>query len=340
MSQIESGDIDRRARKLLEDSVVVEGTSFFCHGYNERLRKAGVTVLQTTVPWDQDTTRNAIQRAGEYYKIIAADNKLSQILNVQDIYECHREGKVGILFASQDGSILEDDVNNVEMFWRLGFRVIQLTYSHQNLLGSGCMLNEDLGLTNLGKDMIRAFNRTGMVLDLSHVGEKTALAAMDVAEKPFIYSHSNPIKRAPFNRNITDEQIRLCAKKGGTIGLCPFPLMTWTGGDKEPDIEDYINHVEYVAELVGIDHVAFGSDSEATPGGYPPELIKRLLDEAEFPETDYAKKFPGKFGTYGYESMENIPNVVEKLQARSWRDEDIAKFLGENIIRVYQSNWQ
>ena len=124
-----------------------------------------------------------------------------------EIRRAKAEGKVGLILASQDGSILESDPNLVEIFYRIGFRVIQLTYNERNLLGDGCHEPANAGLSRLGVEMIQAMNRIGMVLDLSHVGERTSLEAIEVSSKPVLFSHSNPRARADSARNITDEQI-------------------------------------------------------------------------------------------------------------------------------------
>jgi membrane dipeptidase len=301
---------------------------------------AGVTALQMTVPWVVEGARPAIARIEEYYELVRNDPRLGFVTQVADVQRMKDDGGVGFIIGCQDGSILEADTGLVEVFWRLGMRAIQLTYNARNLLGDGCLEPENAGLSQLGRRMIAEFNRVGMQLDLSHVGERTTLDAIDVSSQPVIFSHSNPIVRAGSPRNITDEQIKKCAARGGVIGATPFAASNWTGGAKPPDINDFVGHVEYIADLVGIDHVAFGTDSEATPGAYPVEL--RAWLQKTYPESSDALKeaHPGVATSEGIESMEGLPAVTAKLLEREWSDEDIRKFLGGNLLRVYAENWQ
>jgi len=328
-----------RARSLHRQAIVVDGTSFFCQGWHERLETAGVTALQLTVPWDGECARQAIGRCAEYFALVRREPRLTIVKSVAEIRRAKAERKVGLIFASQDGSILESDPNLVEIFYRIGFRVIQLTYNDRNLLGDGCHEAANAGLSRLGIEMIQAMNRVGMVLDLSHVGERTSLEAIEVSSKPVLFSHSNPRARADSARNISDEQIAKCAASGGVIGATPYAPITWTGGEKPPDLDDFVGHVEHIAGLAGVDHVSFGSDSEATPGAYPRELLRRLFSTHTDSIAAFREAHPGIFLTEGFESMEALPQLTEKLLARGWPEGDIRKLLGENLLRVYAANW-
>ena len=328
-----------RAFNLHGQAVVVDGTSFFCQGWHERLETSGVTALQLTVPWDGEGARQAIGRCAEYFALARREPCLAIVTSVAEIRRAKAEGRVGLILASQDGSILENDPNLVEVFYRIGLRVIQLTYNERNLLGDGCHEPANAGLSRLGVEMIQAMNRIGMVLDLSHVGERTSLEAIEVSSKPVLFSHSNPRARADSVRNITDEQIRKCAASGGVIGATSYAPITWTGGSKPPDLDDFVGHVEYIAKLVGVDHVSFGSDSEATPGAYPQELLRRLFTTHPEAIAAFREAHPGIFLTDGFESMEALPRVTEKLLGRGWSEGDVRKFLGENLLRIYASNW-
>ncbi len=332
--------INELAQTLHRDAIVIDGTSFFSEGWHERLAIAGVTALQMTVPWVGENARQAIRRCEAYYALVRDDPRLEIVTSVQDIHRVKEDGKVGFILGSQDGSILEDDVGLVEVFFRLAFRVIQLTYNQRNLLGDGCHEPANAGLSRLGRAMIAELNRVGMLLDLSHVGERTSLEAMEVSSKPVIFSHSNPKARANSLRNISDQQIKTCAAGGGVIGATPFAPMNWTGGTKAPDLDDFIGHVEYIVDLVGIDHVSFGTDSEATPGAYPVELRRSLA--SSYPEATRAfrETHPDVVASAGLETMEQLPRVTEALLDRGWKDGDVRKFLGENLLRVYGENWE
>jgi len=327
------------AAELHADAVVIDATSFFCNGWNPRFEISGVTALQMTMPHPGDSAREGIRRIEEYYQLVARDDRLRFALSVGDIRAAKAAGDVAFIIGCQDACILEDDPGLVEVFWRLGMRAMQLTYNPRNLLGDGCLEPDNAGLSRLGRAMIEEINRVGIQLDLAHVGERTSLDAIAASSKPVIFSHANPKSRAGSPRNITDEQIRNCAERGGLIGATPFAPANWTGGETPPDLDSFVGHVEYIADLVGIDHVAFGTDSEATPGAYPVELRASLA--VSYPESSEAFKtaHPGVTTSAGIESMEGLPAVTAELLKRGWSEEDVRKFLGENLLRVYEQNW-
>ena len=227
----------------------------------------------------------------------------------------------------------------VEVFRRLGTRVLQLSYNERNLLADGCAEPTNAGLSRFGKAVVHELNRTGIVIDLTHVGERSSLEAIEASTKPCIFSHSNPRTRVDNQRNISDAQIDACAEAGGVIGLCPWAIACWTGGPTPPNLGDFLDHLEYVADRVGRDHVALGTDSEATPGAFPPGL--REAYRAMYPEVYdvFLTTFPSDPKTSGFETMEDLPNVTDGLLRRGWPEADVRKVLGENLLRVYAASW-
>lgn len=320
-------------------AMVIDGCSFFYDGWDARLEKAGVTALQMTIPWPGDDSRMAVKRYGEFLKKIEGDDRVVMVDSAAGIESCYQNKQVGFILGCQDGSILENDLHLVAAFHSLGVRVLQLTYNKRNLIGDGCLEPANAGLSMFGRKMIEEMNHLGMVVDLSHVGEKSSLEAMEISSQPCIFSHSNPKKRVDNPRNITDEQIRCCAEKNGVIGLSPWPPISWMGNEAPPTRDDFIGHLEYVVDLVGIHHVSIGTDSEATPGAYPAHLSKSL--GVDYPESQeaYRRAFPDKKKTVGFESMEKIPDLADSLLERGWKEEDLKKVLGENLFRVYQEVW-
>ena len=328
-----------QAQALHQSAIVIDGCSFFTTGWHERLAISGVTALQmgSALPWDN--ARGAIRRFQEYYRLVREDDRLGIVLTTEDIRTFKREGKVGFILGSQRPYMLEYDLGLVEVFHKLGVRFMQIAYSERSMLADGCLESTNCGLSEFGRDVIREMNRVGIQVDLSHVGERSSLEAIEHSEKPCIFSHSNPKARADHPRNITDEQIKRCAEAGGVIGLAPFAPICWTGGATPPSLDDFVGHVEYVVDLVGIDHVSLGTDSEATPGAYPPEL--RRLHATSHPGVNarFRAMHPDVKSTDGFASMEDIPNLTAALVERGWEEEHIRKLLGENLMRVYRQSW-
>ena len=231
-------------------------------------------------------------------------------LTAADIEKCKKEGKVAIIPGSQDGSIIEANVDNVDYLFRLGYRVIQLTYNRRNLIGDGCSERTDAGLSKLGIAVIERMNELGMLIDLSHVGPETTREATEFSNAPVCFTHANANALCEHFRNKSDEALKAVAEKGGVIGINVISSYTRTRPDVEPDIEDYYNMMDYVVNLVGPDHVGIGTD--ISPDWSPEEIAKTfeiypelLGTEAHLPGLDSVIYFralargtprPGVFG--------------------------------------------
>ncbi len=171
-------------------------------------------------------------------------------------------------------------------------------------------------------------NKLGMVVDLSHVGYKTSMEAMEASESPVIFSHSNAWKVSPSKRNIKDDQIKALAKKKGVIGVVNYPgFVKW----ENPTLNDLLDHVDYIANLAGTDHIGIGFDF-SEPGdlesykywGYDPDTYL-------IPPWDHPK---------GLEDISKAPNFTQGLIDRGYPEKDIKKILGENFLRVYKEVWK
>lgn len=292
-----------------------------------------------TVPWTADDVRQAAYRYGEYFRLLSRDPKLGLATSVADIRRFKTEGRVGLIFGCQNARILEENLDLVEVYHRIGVRVNQLTYNERNFIGDGCVEPTNAGLSRFGRRVVAEMNRVGIQIDLTHVGERSSLEALELSEKPCIFSHSNPRRRAENVRNLTDEQIKLCAERGGVIGVSSWPAICWTGGPMPPTLEDLVGHVEYLADLVGADHISVGTDSEATPGAYPQELKNSLTASYGPVIGRFRAAFPEGPRTKGFESMEDLPNLTHALLNRGWSVENVRKVLGENLLRAYGTSW-
>ena len=196
--------------------------------------------------------------------------------------------------------------------------------------------------------MMRAMERNGIVVDLSHVGRRSSLEAIDFCEKPAVFTHSNAYSLYPHYRNITDEQAKKCAERGGVIGVSLYNVITWNGGDKFPTIENVIDNIAYYANLVGIDHVGLGSDSGANPGTYQHRVCTNIchtIRDSLGEQSLMYKSYEAGRGVRGYfiegcESMANFPNITEHMLRRGFTEEEIKKVQGGNWMRVFTQWWR
>lgn len=342
-------DVSVRAKSLHQSALVIDGCSLSCLAWHDRLAMSGISGLQITVCAGLDDAREAIRKVGKYYTAVQSEPRLEIVSTTKDIERLKKLGHVGLILGSQTGSLFEDDPALVEIFHHLGFRVAQLTYNERGLLGDGCSEPSNGGISVLGRAVIAEMNRVGMVLDLSHVGERTSLEAIDASSKPVIFSHSNPKARANNIRNITDEQIKRCAARGGVIGVTPYAPSNWTGGAKAPHLEDLLDHAQYIVDLVGIDHVGIGTDTAASGADVDPtklgakELAKLREVMGTRPEVTSAFKAVNPiyipWRSEGIETIEQLPSITQRLLDRSWDETSIRKLLGGNFMRAYRESW-
>lgn len=341
--------VSDEANALHQESIIVDACVYGLQDYSWRLEQAGLTAFNCTVPGILDTAEGAMSAIIDTYDIVSANaDKLMFVRTVEDIYTAKREGKTGVIIGAQNCEFVNHDEIEaaVEVFQRVGLRVMQLSYAQRTFAADGCSTGTDGGLTKDGKRLIRAMERAGVVVDLSHVGRQSSLDAIDHCALPAIFSHSNPDALFPTRRNITDEQAKNCAARGGIIGLNAHNVPLWNGKDF-PTIEHYIDAIAYFADLVGIDHVALGIDSAATPGPFRiSQATYYSRGSAAAGEDNYsylsAKAGRDIFGKFidGLVSCSNVRCVIDKLLKRGFQKEDIQKILGSNWIRVFKQWWK
>jgi len=338
-----STPVSEEAKKLHYDSIVIDGTTFFCEGYGDHFAQAGVTALNITVAYPDDDIDGAVKKIASYYQLIREDPKLHLIGTVDDISRVKEGGGVGIILAFQNARPMAYNLAMAEVFHRLGTRVVLLAYNRRNFAADWSATDNDTGLSQEGRELVREMNRLGIVLDLTHLSDRSSLEAIEISEKPPIFSHSNPRSRVDLLRNITDEQIKRVAAKGGVVGLTVFPPLNWGGGNTLPTLDDYLDNMEYVIDLVGIDHVAVGTDSEATPGAYPRELRRQLRRQFSHIVGEYYQTFkdnPEANHLEGFRSMADFPIITQGLLDRGYDETSVRKVLGLNLIRVFREVWQ
>lgn len=291
----------------------------------EALREGGVDVIQKTVAASGDDFLESIDSIKSLQADIAATDGVYQVHSVEDIRSAD-DGDVGVIFGFQDSSPLEWDRDpaNASIFAQLGVKVIQLTYNAQNFAGSGCTERVDGGITNFGLAVIEALEENGVVLDLSHVGETTALDALEATKNPAVYTHANVNALAEHPRNLSDELIERTAATGGTIGLAVFEPLVAEDGPRSMD--DFVAHIDYIADLVGPEHVALGLDFAVKK--YPQVLI----DDPAFPNP------PFDFPT-GLESEADVGNLTAALLERGYSESEVEGIMGENLLRVCEEVW-
>jgi membrane dipeptidase len=250
----------------------------------------------------------------------------------EDIDHAKAKHKIAVIMGLQNADEFRGP-KDVKAFYELGLRCAQLTYNSQNLLGSGSTDRVDGGISDYGVEIIKAMNEVGMLIDVSHSGDRTTLDAIELSPKPIAITHANCRALNSHPRLKTDEAIRKLAAKGGVMGITGVRNFV---KDKEPTtVEDIVDHIDHVAKLVGIEHVGIGSDSDLM--GYdhmPPDQYKEL--KAGY-KASYA--FRDKIDTDGFNHPRKIYDLTDSLMRRGYGDSEIQAVLGGNFRRLLGTTW-
>jgi membrane dipeptidase len=255
---------------------------------------------------------------------------------VGDIHRAFANGQVALVGAMEAATPIENEIDRIDVLFGIGIRMLGIVYSESNALGSGCRESSDGGLTGFGRRCVERMNRLGMLIDVSHAGDRTSLETIEASNVPVCISHSGARELWPISKCKPDEVIRACAERGGVIGIEAAPGTTMVKDDLETaSIETFMRHFEYCVDLVGIDAVTFGPDTffgdHAGSYGIPSGALLASGDSA------YDAIVPEY--VVGLENIGDYPNIVRWLVKHGYSDTDIAKVTGGNTLRVLGNVW-
>ncbi|BBE32679.1 dipeptidase [Sphingosinicella microcystinivorans] len=256
----------------------------------------------------------------------------SLVGKAEDLDRAKRDGKCAVIMGVQNSEHFRK-VEDVKAFYEIGQRCSQLTYNSQNLLGSGSTERVDGGVTDFGAAIIEAMNKVGMLVDVSHCGDRTTLDAIAISPKPIAITHSNCRALVNHPRVKTDEAIKALGAKGGVMGITGVRMFV---SEKEPTtIANIVDHIDHAVKLIGVDHVGIGSDADLN--GYddmPADQYKML--KAGY-KSSYA--FRDKIDTDGFDHPMKTYDLVEELIRRKYSNENITAILGGNFRRLLGATW-
>ena len=297
----------------------------------------GVTAMAETVIADVDRydLHEVLRRIDDFHWMLHIyQDRTLLVEQPEDLRLAEKEGKLGMIAMLQGGNAVFEDLAILRMLHRLGIRSIALTYMTGNALGCGCQDLNDTGLTRLGQKVIREMNRIGIAADLSHVGSRTSMDILYYSEAPVIYTHSNIRAVSPHPRNVSDEHLDLLKENGGLICITPVSAFCKKPeSTARPAMDDFIDHIAYAADRIGIEHVGIATD----------RLISDCFDEAmilsksapEMLEFDLSGKHVSGFAGFGFWS-----SLKEALSRRGFGREEIRGLTGENYYRTVCRIWQ
>ena len=353
-----------RAMRIHRDSIVVDClTGTFSKDFNEQyvqnLKKGGISAIHVTIPdIESYDMSQVVDEFGKWFRVLRGleQQNVRIATSVKDVREIKEAGGIGVVLGSQGAGFLGLDLGRLHFFARLGMRMWQATYQQRNQIGGGCGEKVDVGLSNFGFKWVEEVNKLGIVISLSHVGYRTSMEVMESSKDPVVFDHSNAKALCDHIRNITDEQIRACAEKGGVIGLTPTG--SFVSAEKKMSqigVEDYVDHIDYVVDLVGVDHAGIGLDLCEGQFWTHEQLLeeRRRLQEFLFTRTKQRQEVEDEFlkserdKLYQYEvtmpwlkSVSEVPMITENLLCRGYSNHDVKKIMGQNFLRVFERVWK
>ena len=325
------------AKELHRRSIIIDGLNVSRWGDEEvyrHLHEGGITAINATVAvWEG--SKQTLQNIGRFYRDFETYSKwIRPVASLADLHAAKRDNRVGVVFGFQNSSPIEDDLHLVEVFHRLGVRVIQLAYNDLNYAGAGCYERQDVGLSKFGVDLVKEMNRLGMVVDLSHVGHRTTMDAIELSEHPVWFSHANPRVLCEHPRNKTDDQVRALVARGGVVGANIFPAFLKRGYDST--LDDVLDTIEYWVELAGIEHVSIGLDFTENQSE---EWFRWLMAGKRLDSPVFRLKLPLRLPN-GIERADEMSNLTAGLLGRGYSHEEVQKILGLNVLRLFEQVWK
>jgi membrane dipeptidase len=257
--------------------------------------------------------------------------------SVKDIEDAKAAGKVAHVFALEASTMIENEVDRLDVLYGFGVRQMGIAYSEQNTLGSGLKERGDGGLTYFGERAVERMNKLGIAIDISHSGDRTCVDTIKASKHPVFITHAGARGLWPTNRMKTDETIIECAKRGGVIGIEAAPHTTLSPQHPLHSIESVMDHFQYCVDLVGLEHVTFGPDTlfgdhVGLHHAFASNLsISQAHGHVEYEEVEYVD---------GLENpAEEFYNIIGWLVKHNYSDDEIRAVVGGNTMRVLKEVW-
>ncbi|HEY1605946.1 MAG TPA: membrane dipeptidase [Allosphingosinicella sp.] len=265
---------------------------------------------------------------------------LMKVLTAADILQAKREKRIGLIYGFQNGAMMGDKAERVDIFADLGIRVVQLTYNPANRLGDGAMAPENRGLTPFGREVVERLNAKRLMVDLSHSGERTCLDAARASTQPISINHTGCRALVDLPRNKSDAELRLVASRGGFVGIYFMPFLNVTSVAHE---EDVVAHIDHAVNVCGEDHVGIGTDGGTTGiddmAAYRAHVARQVADRkkagigaaGENPDTlPFVADLqgPGQFR-----------RLADLLRRKGYPERRIEKIMGLNFLAYAREVW-
>lgn len=299
-----------------------------------QMRAGGVDAVHVTITYHENfrETVHNIEAWNRWFERFP--ELIFQGFDAGDIARARESGRTAIFFGSQNPGCIEDDIGLVEVLHRLGMRIMQLSYNNQSLLATGCYEAEDTGLTRMGREVVAEMNRVGMVVDMSHSGERSTLEAIEHSARPIAITHANPARWHPALRNKSDTVLRALAQSGGMLGFSVYPHHLKDGGNCS--LASFCDMVVRTIELMGVGHVGIGTD---LCQDQPDRVVEWMRSGRWTKQVDFGE---GSADAPGFPAMpewfrdnRDFGRIADGLRAAGLGAEDVGAVMGGNWARFF-----
>ncbi len=303
-----------------------------------QMNEGGVSAVHVTICYHED-----FQEMVE--NIIAWNRRFEQYselifhgLGVDDVRKAHSEGRTAIFFGFQNCSPIEDNIGLVEVCHQLGARFMQLSYNNQSLLATGCYEEDDPGITRMGRQVIREMNRVGLVVDMSHSARRSTLEAIEISERPIAITHANPAFWFTALRNKSDDVLKALAESGGMLGFSMYPHHL--KGKSDCLLEDFCSMIARTAEMIGVEHIGFGSD---LCQDQPDSVVEWMRNGTWTKERDFGEGSAGQAGfpvqPEWFRDNRDFKNILNCLRKTGFSEIEVERIAGLNWLEFFERSF-
>lgn len=302
--------------------------------YAERALKGGVNGVNMTFALEEDWD-TVLRNADANLTAIEKSPFLTLCTTEAELRAAKAAGRIGVVFGTQGATMLEEKLWRVDVLYRLGMRIIGLSYTSANGFGDGCGEKRDAGVSYLGEELIEKLNGMPVMLDLSHCGHATRADSARLSARP-VCTHSNSDGLRPNGRNTTDATAQAITAKGGMVGICGLPQSL---SDTVPTLDDFLNHMDHFRTLLGAAHVGIGMDyvekfQEAEKVVASPSVVTWRTRRPDIfgPLSAFGRQsYP-----VGIESVAKLANLTQGMLDRGYTRGEAAGILGENWLACFR----
>jgi membrane dipeptidase len=274
---------------------------------------------------DDDALRLGLRMATAYHRLLAEES--GSVVPVAAAKDLDRlDGNLGVMLSLEGVEPLGGDADMIFAYWALGVRMVALTWNKRNAFADGLAVEDDHGLSRLGEELVDRLAGLGALLDLAHASPKTFAAVLERApEAPVLVSHVNCRALCDTPRNLSDDQLRAIAERGGVVGMMALPI---TVDPAEPTVERLVDHIDHAVGVVGIEHVGLGGD-----------FIRQVARAVGLTDVSDALLPAGMAFDAALEGLEgpaDYPALVAALESRGYEGERLEAILGGNFLRLFR----